>query len=59
MVKNTPAIQERPWFNPGVGKMPWRREWLTTPILLPGGFHGLGRLMGYLPSMESQRVGHD
>ena len=31
MVKNIPEIQERHWFNPSVGKMPWRREWLPTP----------------------------
>ena len=22
----------------------WRRKWLLTPIVLPGGFHGQGRL---------------
>ena len=24
----------------GVGKIPWRREWLPTPVFLPGEFHG-------------------
>ena len=28
-------------FNPWVGKMPWRRERLPTPVFCPGGFHGL------------------
>ena len=28
---------------------PWRREWLTTPVFLPGEFHGQGRLTGYSP----------
>ena len=31
MVKIPPAIQET-W----VGKTPWRREWLSTPVFLPG-----------------------
>ena len=30
-----------PGFNPWVGKIPWRREWLPTPVLWPGEFHGL------------------
>ena len=36
LVKNLPAMQET-W----VGKIPWRREWLPTPVFLPGEFHGL------------------
>ena len=24
-----------------VGKTPWRREWLPTPVVWPGEFHGL------------------
>ena len=32
-----------------VGKIPWRREWLTTPVLLPGEFHGQRSLVGYSP----------
>ena len=28
-------------FNPWVGKIPWRRERLHTPIFWPGEFHGL------------------
>ena len=31
----------RPGFNPWVGKIPWRREELPTPVLRPGEFHGL------------------
>ena len=27
-------------FNPWVRKIPWRREWLPTPIFLPGKPHG-------------------
>ena len=37
LVKNPPAMQ----FNPWVGKIPWRRERLPTPIFWPGEFHGL------------------
>ena len=38
---------QRPGFNPWVGKIPWRGEWLPTPIFLPGEFHGQRRLVGY------------
>ena len=40
LVKNPPAMQET-LFNPWVGKIPWRREWLPTPVFSPGEFHGL------------------
>ena len=36
LVKNLPAMQET-W----VGKIPWRRERLPTPVFWPGEFHGL------------------
>ena len=32
---------ERPGFDPWLGKIPWRRERLLTPIFWPGEFHGL------------------
>ena len=35
---------KRPRFNPWVRKILWRREWLPTPIFLPGEFHGQRRL---------------
>ena len=35
----------RPVFNPWVGKVPWRREWLPTPVFWPGEFHGLENSM--------------
>ena len=28
---------------PGVGKIPWRKEWLPTPVFLPGEFHDSGQ----------------
>ena len=31
------------------GKIPWRREWLPTPLFLPGEFHGQRSLVGYSP----------
>ena len=36
-------------FNLWVGKIPWRREWLPTPVFLPGEFHGHRSLAGYSP----------
>ena len=32
-----------------VRKIPWRREWLLTPVFLPGKFHGQRSLVGYSP----------
>ena len=31
----------RPGFDPWVGKIPWRRERLPTPVFWPGEFHEL------------------
>ena len=39
----------RPEFDPGVRKIPWRREWLSTLVFLPGEFHRQGNLRGYSP----------
>ena len=39
----------RPGFNPWVGKIPWRRGWLPTPVSLSGEFHGQRSLVGYSP----------
>ena len=39
----------KPGFNPWVGKIPWRREWQPTPVLLPGEFHGQRSLAGFHP----------
>ena len=35
------GISGRPGFNPWVGKIPWRREWLLTLVFWPGEFHRL------------------
>ena len=39
----------RPGFDPWVRKIPWRRKWHPTPVLLPGKFHGWRSLVGYSP----------
>ena len=48
-------------FDSWVGKIPWRREWLHTPVFLPGKTHGQGNLVttnkGDKDSLWSQR-GH-
>ena len=51
LVKNPPAKKKkkkrihlqcgRPGFNPCVGKIPWRRKNLPTPVFWPGEFYGL------------------
>ena len=33
------------WF----GKIPWRRKQQSTPVFLPGEYHGQRRLVGYSP----------
>ena len=45
LVKNLPEMRETR-FDPWAGKIPWRRERLSTPVFWPGEFHG--------QSMESQ-----
>ena len=44
--KNLTAIQET-WVHPWVGKIPRRREWLPTPVFLPGESHGQKSRVGY------------
>ena len=39
LVKNSPAMKET-WVRSLVGKIPWRRERLPTPVFWPGEFHG-------------------
>ena len=34
-------------FDPCMGKIAWRREWLPTPVFLHGEFHGQKSLVGY------------
>ena len=37
----------KPRFNPWVRKIPWRRQWLPTPLFFPGEFHEERNLSGY------------
>ena len=54
MVKKPPAMQEA-WQEPRVQSLgeedptPWRRKWQSTPVFLPGEFHGWRSLVGYCP----------
>ena len=48
----------RPWFNPWVRKIPWRRKWQPTLVFLPGKSHGQRSMAGYSP-WDHRRVGHD
>ena len=38
-----------PRFDPSLGKIPWRRKWQPTPVLLPAEPHGQRSLEGYNP----------
>ena len=48
MVKNLFAMQET-GFDPWIRKIPWRREWIPSPVFLPGEFHGQWSLASYSP----------
>ena len=48
----------RPELNPWVRKIPWRRAWQPTPVLLPGESHGQRSLVGFNP-WGSKRVVQD
>ena len=47
-VKRLRTMQEI-WVRSLVGKIPWRRKWQPTPILLPEKSHGWRSLVGYSP----------
>ena len=47
-VKNLPT-GGRPGFDPWVGTIPWRGEWLPIPVFWPGEFHGQRSLADYSP----------
>ena len=48
VIKNPPA-NAGDITDAWVRKMPWRREWLPTPVFLPGEFHGQRSLADYSP----------
>ena len=51
LVKNPPAMRET-W----VGKIPWRREQLSTPEFWPGEFHELYSPWGRKESDMTERL---
>ena len=61
-VNNPTAMQEmrhrRYWFDPWVGKIPWRKAWQHTPIFLPGRIPCTEET-SRLYSIGSERVGQD
>ena len=40
---------KRHGFDPWVWKIPWKRKWRPSPVLLPGKFHGQRSLVGCSP----------
>ena len=48
-IKETCLQCRRPEFNPWVGKISWRKEWISTPVFLPGKFHEQRSLVGDSP----------
>ena len=59
MVKNPLLCRRcrRLGFDPWVRKMPWRKEWQTTPVFLSG--NCMTEEPGGLQSIGSQRVIHN
>ena len=49
LVKNLPSVQETPWFDPRVEKIPWKRKWQPTSVSLPGKSHVQRSLVGCSP----------
>ena len=47
--KEPTCLCRRLWFDPRVGKIPWKRKWHSTPVFLPGKIHGQRGLVGYSP----------
>ena len=41
---------------PGSGRVPWRREWLPTPVFWPGEFHGLCSPWGHQEMDMTERL---
>ena len=51
-------LKNPPGFDPSVGKIPWRRERLPTPVFYPGEFHGLYSLWGHKELHRTKRLSH-
>ena len=56
--KGSPCRKQcrRPGFNLWVGKIPWKREWLPTPVFWPGKSHGLYSPWGCKESDTTERL---
>ena len=54
MVKSPLAVSET-WVQSLVGKIPWRRKWQSTPVFLPGDFHGQRSLAGYSKESDTTK----
>ena len=52
----TDPLHSRPEFDPWVGKILWRREWLPPPVFLPGEFHSQRSLAGYVHGIAKSRT---
>ena len=55
LVKNPPAMQET-WVRSWVGKIPWRRERLPTPVFWAGESHGLYSPLGHKESDTTEQL---
>ena len=53
--KNLSTMGET-WFDPWVGKIPWRRERIPTPVFWPGESHGLYSPQGRRESDTAERL---
>ena len=51
-----PPPRDRSGFDAGVGKIPWRKEQLPTPVFWPGEFHGLYSPWGRKQSDTTKRL---
>ena len=45
-------------FDPWLGKIPWRREWLSTPVFLSGESHGRRSPRGRKVSDTTEQLAH-
>ena len=57
IIKKLPAVRETQVLSLG-RKIPWRKEWLSSPVFLSGAIPWTAEPCG-LQSMRSQRVRHD
>ena len=59
VIKNPAAStgrHKRPGFSPWLGKIPWRREWLPTPVSLPGESMDRGAWWGTVHGVAKSRT---